>query len=254
MAHEINNPIGFVNSNLKTLESYQNSINELINNYRKLLSDIKNSVVEEDSDAFVARQMGHVVKLETELDIDFLQEDVVDLIQDCQEGVERIKNIIIDLKEFAHPGEDKLKEADINNNIESTLNFVNYELKYKATVVKNYGELPILKCYPQQLNQVFMNILVNASQALEKMGEIRVKTEHVNENIEIMISDNGKGIPEENLSTIFDSFFTTKDVGEGTGLGLNIAHNIVKKHGGSIDVESKVGEGTTFTVKIPVNP
>ena len=145
-------------------------------------------------------------------------------------------------------------ESTGNNNIESTLNFVNYELKYKATVVKNYGELPILKCYPQQLNQVFMNILVNASQALEKMGEIRVKTEHVNENIEIMISDNGKGIPEENLSTIFDSFFTTKDVGEGTGLGLNIANNIVKKHGGSIDVESKVGEGTTFTVKIPVNP
>jgi signal transduction histidine kinase len=174
-----------------------------------------------------------------------------DLIQDCREGTERIKKIVIDLKDFAHPGEDKLQVADINNGMESTLNVVSNELKYKATVTTDFGVLPEVKCYPQQLNQVFMNILVNAAQAIEEQGEINIKTTHVNGYVEIAISDTGSGISEENLNKIFDPFFTTKDVGKGTGLGMNIAYNIIKKHNGTIDVESKVGEGTTFTIRIP---
>ncbi len=156
------------------------------------------------------------------------------------------------LKDFAHPSENEMCVANINEGIKSTLNVVWNELKYKAVVTKNYGELPLVECYPQQLNQVFMNILVNAAQAIEKQGEIRISTRDIGNCIEIKISDTGVGIPEENLSKIFDPFFTTKDVGKGTGLGMNVAYNIIQKHKGTIDVDSAVGVGTTFTIRIPV--
>lgn len=142
---------------------------------------------------------------------------------------------MINLKDFAHPGEQKLKYADINKNMESTLNVVWNELKYKARVVKEYGDLPEMRCYPQQLNQVFVNLLVNAAQAIEKEGEIRIATRALDGKVEIKISDTGKGIPEENLSKIFDPFFTTKEVGKGT-----------------IDVENTVGKGATFAIRLPL--
>ena len=131
------------------------------------------------------------------------------------------------------------------------MNVVWNELKYKATVKKEYGDLPLVKCYSQQLNQVFMNILVNAAQAIEEQGEIRIGTHADDGYVEIRISDTGVGIPKENLSKIFDPFFTTKQVGKGTGLGMNVAYNIVKKHKGNIEVESEVGKGTTFTIRLP---
>ena len=136
--------------------------------------------------------------------------------------------------------------------IESTLNVVRNELKYKAVVTKDYGDMPLVECHPQQLNQVFMNIFINAVQAIEKQGEIRISTRGIDNCIEIKISVTGSGISEENLSKIFDPFFTTKDVGKGTGLGMNIAYNIIKKHKGTIDIDSTVGVGTTFTIRIPV--
>lgn len=253
VAHEINNPTGFVSSNIGTLKGYQSDLIALIKKYRRLISDLKTMVAKKKLSSSFAEQIEEIVRLETEIDIDFIQGDILDLIQECSDGIERIKKIISDLKDFAHPAEDERKEADINKGIESTFNFVNYELKYKAKVTKDYGQLPIIKCYPQQLNQVFMNMLVNAAQAMEKTGEIKVKTRHVEDNIEITISDNGPGIPEKSLAKIFDPFFTTKDVGKGTGLGLHIAKDIVKKHNGTINVESKIGEGTTFTIQIPVN-
>jgi two-component system, NtrC family, sensor kinase len=142
----------------------------------------------------------------------------------------------------------------MNLNLDTTLNIVWNELKYKATVHKAYAaDLPRIKCYPQQLNQVFMNILVNAAQAIEKQGEIRIVTRESGGFVEIIISDTGQGIPEANLSRIFDPFFTSKEVGKGTGLGLNVAYNIIKKHQGNIDVQSEVGKGTTFSVRITVN-
>jgi signal transduction histidine kinase len=159
----------------------------------------------------------------------------------------------MDLKDFAHPGEDKLQSADINQCLESTLNVVWNELKYKTTVTKAYGDLPIMQCYPHQLNQVFMNLLVNAAQAIEKKGEITVSTRADDGHVEIEISDTGAGIPKENLSKIFDPFFTTKAVGKGTGLGLNVSYNIIKKHKGTLDVNSTVGKGTTFMIRIPVS-
>ncbi len=156
------------------------------------------------------------------------------------------------LKNFAHPGEERFVLSDINKSIESTLNIVWNELKYKATVNREYGELPEVQCYPQQLKQVFMNLMVNAAQAIKTRGEITIRTRLMGAGVEISISDTGVGIPRENLCRVFDPFFTTKEVGKGTGLGLNVAYNIVEKHGGSIDVTSQVGEGTTFTVRLPV--
>ncbi len=167
-------------------------------------------------------------------------------------GILKIKEIVIGLKDFAHPGEHKLNYADINKN-KSTLNVVWNELKYKARVVKEYGELPQVKCYSQQINQVFVNLLVNAAQAIAKEGEIRISTRKIDDSVEIKISDTGAGIPKENLSKIFDPFFTTKEVGKGTGLGLNVAYNIIKKHKGTIEVQSEIGKGTTFTIQIPID-
>ena len=252
VAHEINNPIGFVSSNLKTLTDYQNDINQLVAAYRKFIVDIGDSPAEGKLPVAVVEEIERIKALEMEMDIDFVQEDIQDLIDDCREGTERIKKIVIDLKDFAHPGEDKLQATNINKGLESTLNVVKNELKYKATVTTELGDLPEVYCYPQQLNQVFMNILINAAQAIEKQGEIKILTQHVDGFVEIRISDTGSGISEENIHKIFEPFFTTKDVGKGTGLGMNIAYNIIKKHNGIIDVESDIGKGTAFTIKLPV--
>ena len=252
VAHEINNPTGFVSSNLKTLSEYIEDIMELFEEYRKLVSELKKNSDTCSPFHEISEQLKHIVALENEVDLDFVLKDIFELIDESKEGTERIKKIVQDLKDFAHPGQDKPKFADINQNLESTVNVVWNELKYKADVIKDYGDLPRVQCYPQLLNQVFMNLLINAAQSIEKRGEINIKTRADNGYVEIKISDTGSGIPKENLNRIFDPFFTTKDVGKGTGLGLNVAYNIIKKHHGKIDVNSGVGKGTTFTIKIPV--
>ncbi|MDY6988067.1 MAG: response regulator [Thermodesulfobacteriota bacterium] len=252
VAHEINNPAGFVSSNLRTLSDYQKDIVGLMKEYKKLVEELEDRTADNGLPPSVIEQTKRILGLEKEIDVEFLLEDIMDLIGDCKEGTSRIKKIVLDLKDFAHPGEDKVQSADINKGIESTLNVIWNELKYKAKVAKEYGDLPLVKCYAHQLNQVFMNLLVNAAQAMEKQGEIKISTRADNGYVEIDISDNGTGIPEENLSRIFDPFFTTKDVGKGTGLGLNMAYNIIKKHEGTIDVESTVGRGTTFSIRIPM--
>jgi len=253
VAHEINNPTGFVSSNLKTLLDYQQDIAELIGKYHAFTDNLKSNGNFASLSDEIRNYIQEIKAFEDDIDIEYILEDVTDLIGDCREGTDRIKKIVLDLKDFAHPGEDKIQTLDINNGLESTLNVVNNEIKYKATVQKDFGDIPAIKGYPQQLNQVFMNILVNAAQAIDKKGEIAIRTSQVDDQVEVKISDTGSGIPEENLQKIFDPFFTTKDVGKGTGLGMNIAYNIVKKHHGTIAVESQVGKGTTFTIKLPVN-
>jgi two-component system, NtrC family, sensor kinase len=251
VAHEINNPTGFISSNLKTLADYQKDLNRLLARYRKFRDEVNGA-----SDAVPVKAWRstacEIEVIEEDIDIDFLQDDINDLIGECCEGTDRIKKIVDDLKHFAHPGQDKVKDTDINRELESTLNVVNNELKYKAKVIKELNPLPIIKANPQQLNQVFVNILVNAAQAIDKCGEIRIKTQHIPNRVQIDISDTGCGIAEENLRKIFDLFFTTKAVGKGTGLGMHIAYNIIKKHQGDIRVQSRVGEGTTFTICLPV--
>ncbi len=249
VAHEINNPTGFVSSNLNTLSGY-------INNYNALLSEYRNLINQIEAEGEKSRYKNHFEKIKAQedgMDIDFIMDDISNLIQESREGTNRIKKIVQDLKDFAHPGEDKPKYADINKCIDSTLNIVWNEIKYKAQVTKDYGQIPDILCYPQQLNQVFANILVNAVQAITNKGEISIKTGLLNGRIEITISDTGSGIPKENISRIFEPFFTTKEVGKGTGLGLNVAYNIIKKHNGEITLKSKEGHGSSFIITLPCN-
>ncbi|MDA8141799.1 MAG: PAS domain S-box protein [Desulfobacteraceae bacterium] len=252
VAHEINNPTGFVSSNLNTLEDYRKELDRLFCSYSMLkqsLSTDSGCAVTPDIRAMVAE----IEDIEAQIDVEYIRQDLAALIGDCRSGTERIKKIVEDLKHFAHPGQDKVQDTDLNKELETTLSVVHNELKYKATVVKEFGELPIIKANPQQLNQVFINILVNAAQAIEKMGDIIVKTFFNDGYAQVEISDTGCGIAPEHLNKIFDPFFTTKEVGKGTGLGMNIAYNIIKKHNGSIDVQSKIGRGTTFTIKLPID-
>jgi PAS domain S-box-containing protein len=248
VAHEINNPTAFVSSNLGTLGQYITDLISLIHQHQEFMAAWQADMKHEELSA----KMEQILALEKQVKVDYVLDDVSSLIKESQEGTERIKKIVMDLKDFAHPGDDQLKPADINKNLDSTLNVVWNELKYKATVRREYGAIPPIPCIPQQLNQVFLNLLVNAAQAIPEKGEICIRTQSENGYVEIQISDTGEGISPENLPRIFDPFFTTKAVGQGTGLGLHVAYSIVKRHNGTIDVKSEVGKGTNFTVRLPV--
>ncbi len=243
IAHEINNPVGFVMSNLGSLQKYADKLSEFIKIQTEAIKEF----------GVQSPGLGDKIKeARKSLKIDHIIDDLGNLIKESLEGAERVKKIVQDLKSFSRIDEAEWKVTDINTGIESTINIVWNELKYKATVKREYGDIPMTKCNPGQLNQVFMNILVNAAHAIEKQGEITIKTRHENNSIFISISDTGSGIPADKINRIFEPFFTTKEVGKGTGLGLSIAYDIVKKHNGDIIVESEIGKGTTFAVKIPV--
>lgn len=166
--------------------------------------------------------------------------------------MDRMGRIVLNLKDFARTGDETWQMADLHQGLESTLNLVWNEIKYKAEVVKNYGPLPEVSCIPSEINQVFMNLLVNAAQAIETHGRITITTEQVGNTVQIEIRDTGKGIPLENLSRVFEPFFTTKPVGKGTGLGLSLSYGIIQKHHGTLDVQSTVGEGTSFRITLPI--
>ena len=253
VAHEINNPVGFVKSNLGTIEEYRIDLARLLEIYG-ILEAVLNKEEKQKEDKSIQKVLQDIQEIKDDIDIDFIKDDYGKVIKESLEGMDRVAKIVADLKDFAHVDKAELEHADINKGIESTLNIVWNELKYKAEVTKDLGELPLVKCYPQRLNQVFTNILVNAAHAINKKGEIKISTSANNGHVEIKISDTGSGIPSEVLPKIFDPFFTTKEVGKGTGLGLNMAYNIIEKHKGTIDVESQVGKGTTFTIRLQVEP
>lgn len=247
IAHEINNPTGFVLSNLKTLEDYIKDIKSVLNDYKSILSNCSKV-----SDNNLVSSIRTVEEKEDNIDMSFLLSDIDEIIAESLEGMKRISKIVKDLKEFSHVGSDKPEYADINRGIESTLNIVWNELKYRAEVITVYGDIPQVLCYPQQLNQIFMNLLVNAAQAIVEKGTIKITTFSEDNHAVVEISDTGKGIAPEHISRIFEPFFTTKHVGKGTGLGLTVVYSIIKKHGGEIKVESDPGKGTMFRVYIPV--
>jgi signal transduction histidine kinase len=252
VAHEINNPTAFVSSNLKTLSEYVQDIIAVKDRYKAMMASLKTLNLEDSCLEAIGSHIRQIEELESRLNIDMVIEDIVAVISESLEGTGRITRIVQDLKNFAHPGEEKESMFNVNENIESTLGIVWNELKYKTVVHKDFGDIPRLRGYPQQLNQVFMNLLVNAAQAIKEKGEIRISTRAENGCIEIKIADTGVGIPPENIPKLFDPFFTTKEVGKGTGLGLHVSYSIVEKHNGTIAVESEVGAGTTFTVRIPI--
>lgn len=247
VAHEINNPVGFVNSNINSLGQYLVDLKTLIQMNHCLTEALPDSHLSPE----ILKLKQEIQDFSRSIETDFLMKDIDELLADCREGLERIKKIVIDLKDFAHPGKKDPERVNVNTGIESTLNVVANELKYKARVHRDLGEVPLILAVPQQINQVFLNILVNAAQSMEETGDITIRTRRDEQDVVIEISDTGCGIPPENLTKIFDPFFTTKEIGKGTGLGMHIVYNIVRHHRGTLEVESEVGQGTCFRIRFP---
>src|SRR5690554_2437895 len=242
VAHEIYNPIGYVHSNLGSLQEYLSNLFALVDVYERALRAPDPLAMRAEVDA--ARER---------LDIDFISRDLPQLMTESREGVERVTRIVRDLKDFSRTDhETAWKLTDLHASLDSTLNIVWNELRYKAKLEKRYGDLPMVECLPSELNQVFMNLLLNAGQAIEEQGIISVSTGQGEGTVWIEIADTGNGIPPDMLQHVFDPFFTTKPVGTGTGLGLSISYGIVAKHDGRIEVESEPGDGTRFRVTLPV--
>ncbi|UXI69966.1 ATP-binding protein [Tahibacter amnicola] len=244
VAHEINNPIGYVGSNLGSLRRYVGDLFTLLEKYERL-----ESALPPDS-----RELHELRTIKANIELDYLKEDIGNLMAEAQEGITRVRKIVSDLKDFSHLDEPEWQLADLHAGLDSTLNLVMHQIKYNAEVVKDYGNLPPIRCLPFQLNQVFLNLLINAAQAIEGRGVITLRTRCDGDTVRVEVADNGKGIAEENLHRVFDPFFTTKPIGTGTGLGLSVSYGIVQTHGGSISVHSVVGVGTTFTVRLPIDP
>ena len=244
VAHEINNPIGFVLSNLSTLDSYLASLFALLEAY--IESERPASVPQKDS-------LDRVRALRDNINFDFLRGDIVALLAESRDGILRVKHIVQDLKDFSRGGADEVWEVvNVHDALDRTLSIVRNEVKYKARIETRYGSLPDVECLPSRLHQVFLNLIVNAGQAIEANGTITISTGTSGSEIWIRFEDTGCGIPKQHLNRIFEPFFTTKPVGQGTGLGLSVSYSIVRRHGGSIEVESEVGRGSRFTIHLPL--
>ncbi len=242
IAHEINNPINFIYGNIMILDKYSKDLFDLINKY----TEYEESIPPENRI--------QIDQMKEEIDIEFLKDDIKELIRSCIEGTERTKNIILDLKNFSRMEEMVMAQFDIPKEIDTTLNILNNKYKNRITVHKNYEEgLPKIEAFGGQINQVFMNILDNAAAAIDGNGDVYIDVRKIGENVEIKFKDTGKGIKKENLTKVFDPFFTTKPVGQGTGLGMSISYRVIQNHHGSINVESEVGQGATFTIVLPIN-
>jgi|SaaInlStandDraft_1057018.scaffolds.fasta_scaffold04530_6 two-component system, NtrC family, sensor kinase len=241
IAHEINNPVGFIMSNMDSLkEQFEDMVK-----VSDFVQTKESHLPEEDLD--------QLKKLKESVNYEFILEDIQEIIKETAEGADRVKKIVGDLKDYSHFGDGERQEYDLNDGILSTLNIVKNEIKDNVEVETDLSEVPRINCSGPELNQVLMNMIVNAAQAIEVQGKISIRTELVDGMIKCWIEDDGGGIPEENLNKIFDPFFTTKPVGTGTGLGLSLSYSIVQNNGGEIEVESKVGEGTTFALLFPKN-
>ncbi len=241
VAHEINNPIGFVNSNLNSLKGYVQDLLMLLETYKKAEPALAGQV----------ELLADIEQAKSVVDLEFLQEDIVNLINESLDGVDRVKKIVDNLKEFSRIDNADWQFANLERGLDSTLNIVWNELKYKAEVVKKYVGLPEIECIASQLNQVFMNLMVNAAHAIEERGIITLCTGFDESNVWVDVADTGKGIKPEHLNKIFEPFFTTKPVGKGTGLGLSLAYGIVQRHHGRLEVNSERGTGTTFRITLP---
>jgi two-component system NtrC family sensor kinase len=241
VAHEINNPMAFIASNLGTLDKYIRRLEDFIQAQSEAIKSIK------ATDAIEKLE-----KKRKELKLDYTIDDIDILLKESRDGSERVQKIVHGLARFSRVDDAEYKDTNINDCIESSINVVWDELKHKVILYKDYGNLSPTKCYPQKLNQVFINLLINAIHAIEKKGEIKIKTWEKDGSIWITISDTGCGIPQTNQSKIFEPFFTTKEVGNGTGLGLSISYEIMQRHKGELTFQSEKGKGTTFTIRMPI--
>jgi signal transduction histidine kinase len=240
VAHELNNPAGFIYGNMDFLRICAAGLERLLRFY--------------DNAELPAPLATDAQAIKEEIDYDNSLKDLAAIITDCYEGAGRIRDVVQNLRIFSRLDEAEFKKVDLHEGIDSTIRLLSkYYGSGRITLERDYADLPRVDCYAGQLNQVWMNLLINAAQAISQEGTVRVTTRMENKMALVSISDTGGGIAPEHLKSIFDPFFTTKRVGEGTGLGLSIAYGIVERHGGYINVESRLGEGTTFTVAVPVN-
>jgi signal transduction histidine kinase len=242
VAHELNNPAGFIYSNIDVLKDYVARLER----YLKVL----------DRTPLPPEITARISEIKEEIDYDTIVADLNSILTDCYIGAERIRDVVQNLRLFSRLDEADFKRVDLNEGIESTVRLLSlYYKDGRITLCRDYGELPQVNCYAALLNQVWMNLLMNAAQAIGQAdGEVRISTRSEGDHVVATFSDTGCGIVPGNVKRIFDPFFTTKPVGEGTGLGLSISHSIIQRHGGKIEVKSVPGKGTTFTITIPVNP
>jgi two-component system NtrC family sensor kinase len=241
VAHEINNPMGFITSNLSSLGKYAEKLDIYIAALQKSLYECPNHPGIEELDA-----------LRQKLKVDYIVSDVVQLVSESLDGANRVRRIVQDLKSFSRIDQAEEAHTNLNQALETTINIAWNEIKYIATLDREFGEIPEILCNPQQLNQVFLNLLLNAAQAMEQQGVITVKTWAEPGWVCVSVADTGKGMSEEVRKRVFEPFYTTKSAGKGTGLGLSISADIIRKHHGDIAVDSVPGKGSTFTVRLPV--
>lgn len=239
VAHEINNPIGFVTSNMGSLSDYVAQLFELIDTYQGMFALLP------------AEQRASLEVVRQRIEIDYLREDIPSLLKESRDGLARVKRIVTDLRDFSHSDSGQWAEADLTQSVESALNIAANEVKYKANVERQWVELPPVMCIASQINQVLVNLLVNAAQAIDSKGVITVRSGLDQDNVWLEVSDTGCGMSEAVQKRIFEPFYTTKPVGKGTGLGLSITWEIIQRHHGQIEVHSTPGVGTTFRITLP---
>ncbi|MEE2679615.1 MAG: ATP-binding protein, partial [Myxococcota bacterium] len=255
VAHEINNPMGFIHANLFQMAEYVADLRRVSD-----AVDVLRKAAAAGDPTEIAEAATCLGAVSDEADVDFLLSDLAKAIRESQEGSERIRHIVQDLRDFSHQDTGERVVADLNQCLDSTANIVWPMMKHVVVLEREYADIPGVRCFPMQLKQVFMNLLVNAFQAIEAKletdpgtGTILLRTVHRGDQVVVSVTDSGVGIRDDDVDRIFDPFFTTKKVGEGTGLGLSTAYNIVQRHGGLLDVESVPGEGATFRLTLPVD-
>ncbi|MBI4869901.1 MAG: response regulator [Candidatus Wallbacteria bacterium] len=242
IAHEINNPLAFISNNVVTI---QRDIDDL----RQILAAYKETVPALEATA--PERLEEIRRLEAQLELPLVETELRQQLSDTREGLERVKNIVLSLRNFSRLDEGEVKTVELREGLESTITLIRYLLEGRIEIHRDYAELPRIECYPSLLNQVFMNLLVNACQAIPDRGTVTIRTRAEQGWVRVEVSDTGTGIKPEHVAKIFDPFFTTKDVGKGTGLGLSVSYGIIEKHGGRIEVQSDPGSGTTFSVFLP---
>jgi two-component system, NtrC family, sensor kinase len=248
VAHEINTPLGFVKSNVEVvadlLAEYEQAVTNVMTGVDFLLN----------ADAGIAeRAKALVIRARSQLAQATGLNEARELLTDSVDGLKQMSSLVLNLKGFARVDRDGMDSVNLNDSIKSSLTIASHQLRDRITVETEFGQIPLVKCMPSQINQVFLNLITNAAQAMGEEGLLRIRSQAKKDSVEVSISDNGSGIPENVLPNIFDPFFTTKKVGEGTGLGLSIVHKIIQGHGGAIRVNSVVGKGTTFFVELPID-
>jgi len=252
VAHEINNPLSFIKANLSSLRNYTSNIAALLEKYEALTAS-----VEEQFGNHGVLKVREIQDFRQMKKIDFILQDLPDLVSQSLEGTDRIEAIINDLRSFSRMDDNERSIVDINESMDTALNIIRNQIKGRIEIVRDYGELPPVSCFPQKLIQAVMNILINAAHAVKEGGTIRIATRPSKKSlknspsVEIEIADTGCGMPREDMKKIFDPFFTTKPVGRGMGLGLYITYEIIHAHGGAIQVESREGAGSIFTLTLP---